>query len=187
MHESKYVQKTCNRIRAQYKSYNKLLGKAATNKQNKIFISAEFYKEKNYGDYFRINSTWNNHTQECYEYCGRGFQKSDFQKCLCSPLMKTKSYTDAAGISSFYVYNTLELYHENKYLFLILIITYMISAFFSLFFAIVGIVLNSLVLAALKNVIKDDVSCLNIMSLACSDLVKCILYLPVNHVRYSNR
>lgn len=71
-----------------------LLGKF---QQNKIFISAEFYEENNYGHYYRINSTWNNHTQECYEYC---YFKTDI--CLCSPLMKTKSYTDAAGIISLF-------------------------------------------------------------------------------------
>ena len=44
---------------------------------------------KKYGNYYRINSSWLEYEQECYEYCGRDRDFNNFQECWCNPLMKT--------------------------------------------------------------------------------------------------
>ena len=40
--------------------------------------------------YYRINSSWNGVTQECFQRCTDGY-------CSCNPFMKDEEYTITAG------------------------------------------------------------------------------------------
>ena len=62
-----------------------------------------------------------------------------------------------------------------------------ILGFFSAFFAFVGFILNVLAILVLKKVSKSDVASYNVLSLACSDLFMCAIYLPLQSVRYWKR
>ena len=147
---------------------------------------SDFTKPHYYQKHYRMESTanWNGRKQDCWGYCFR--DTTNASHCMCNPsLMQDKEYSILAGD---YIYLILEP-HINRSIHLIKVICINdipnhFSGSFAAVFGVMGFILNILVVLALRQVARTDLSTLFVISLSFSDLFMCGFYLPLQSARF---